>query len=85
MKYICVLTESGTHEVFTFPDTVDHYAMMESLSRIKNKKTYGERTLRVPVSAGFVLDGECFGQSITLDLKSRPEDTEILKSQNKAH
>jgi hypothetical protein len=86
MKYICVLTENGTHEVFTFPNTVNHDAMMQGLSRLKDK-TYGNRKgeLRVPVSAGFVVDGVCFGRSITLNISSRPEDTEILKAQNNGY
>lgn len=31
------------------------------------------------LSAGFYEDGVAFGQSTTLGVKSRPEDTEIIK------
>lgn len=84
MKYICTKNEDGLEEIFTFPDSVNHDAMAEVLSRIKNQ-THGnwERIWRYPISAGFVLpDGTCFRESITLDLKSRNEiDTELLRKQ----
>ena len=82
MKYICTESEHGLQEVFTFPKTVDHDVMAEALERMKNKTTgTWERIWRRPVSAGFVENGECFGNSITLDLASRDEDTEILRKQ----
>ena len=82
MKYIC-MNNNGVEEVFTFPSTIDHDAMEEVLSRIKNH-TIGnwERVFRFPVSAGFVMNGKCFGRSETLDLDSREEiDTKILRGQ----
>ena len=58
--------------------------MEEVLERIKNQ-THGqwEREFRVPVSAGFVSPtGNCYGESISLDLVSRPdEDTKLLNEQ----
>lgn len=85
MKYICTDSEYG-EEVFTFPRTVDHDAMAEVLTRIKNK-TLGnwERVTREPISAGFVdVSGNCFGKSETLNLESRGmEDTTILAEQRK--
>jgi len=83
MKYICTEDGNGIEEVFTFPKTVDHDCMAEVLNCIKNHTTDDwKRIFRAPVSAGFVTGkGVCIGESITLNLKSRPEDTEILRSQ----
>lgn len=83
MKYICTKGEGNKEEIFTFPGTVDHDAMAEVLGCIKNH-THGnwERVMRTPVSAGFVSDyGGCYGESVTLNLKSRTEDTALLRSQ----
>jgi len=82
MKYIRTESENGTHEIFIFPKSIDHDAMMEALSRIKNQ-THGpwERVLREPVSAGFVdANGACYGESISIGLASDKSDTELLKS-----
>lgn len=82
MKYICTETLEGVQEIFTFPDTVDHDVMAESLMRMK-KHTHGiwERVVREPISAGFVGGTMCFGKSETLNLSSRPEDTILLRGQ----
>lgn len=83
MKYICTSDSDGKEEIFIFPKTVDHDAMAEVLGHIKNH-THGnwERIMRTPVSAGFVTPGgQCLGGSITLNLRSRPEDTELLDGQ----
>jgi hypothetical protein len=83
MKYICVENEKGEHEIIMFPKTINHDVMAESVSRMKNQ-THGnwEREWRTPISAGFVRgDLQCYGRSETLDLDSRPEDTEILQAQ----
>jgi len=84
MKYICTKDEDGEEEIFTFPRSVDHDCMAEMLNKIKNHSTGNwKRVRRKPVSAGFVNDmGYCFGESITLDIKSRGDvDTEILLKQ----
>ena len=83
MKYIRTIDDKGNEEIFTFPDTVNHDCMMESLSGIKNS-TWGnwERVYREPVSAGFVTDGFCNGLSETLGLTSGGDrDTNLLNSQ----
>lgn len=81
MKYICTETLDGTKEIFTFPNTVDHDVMAESICRMKNQ-SWGnwERVVREPISAGFVEGTVCFGKSETLNLSSRFEDTELLRS-----
>lgn len=85
MKYICTEDDNGRQEIFLFPVTVNHSAIAEVLGCIRNH-THGNnwvRVGRIPVSAGFVnTDGACHGESITLNLKSRPEkDTELLAVQ----
>ena len=81
MKYIATKTGDEQEEIFVFPNSVDHDAMAEVLGCIKNH-TYDpwERVFREPVSAGFVShDGKCYGESVTLRLKSRIEDSILLK------
>ena len=80
MKYICTEQLDGTEEIFVFPKSIDHDAMYEALARIKSS-TRGnwERVSRAPISAGFVdSEGNCYGESITLRVASRKEDTGIL-------
>ncbi|MEQ8409109.1 MAG: hypothetical protein RKH07_12620 [Gammaproteobacteria bacterium] len=83
MKYIRTEDENGTTEIFTFPITVNHDCMMESLSGIKNHTYHPwERVRRHPVSAGFVdAAGNCYGRSESLGLESSPKDTQILSAQ----
>jgi hypothetical protein len=84
MKYICTKDENGKEEIFTFPKTVNHDVMAESLDRMRNQAGGNwHRVSRVPVSAGFVTpSGVCFGESLTLNLKSRsPEDSDLLGTQ----
>jgi hypothetical protein len=83
VKYIVTKTQAGTEEIFVFPRSVNHDCMMEALSRIKSQTT-GDwvRVPRTPVSAGFVSSsGACFGDSMTLGLKSREKDTALLADQ----
>ena len=83
MKYIRTEDREGRNEIFVFPVSVNHDAMAEVLYRIKNKTTGDwERLRREAVSAGFVSkDGECFGCSVTLGIKSDPTDTKLLLEQ----
>lgn len=83
MKYIVTVTPDGQEEVFIFPNSVDHDAMAEVLGCIKNQtEDPWERVRREPVSAGFVdQSANCYGESITLKLESRPEDTFLVQLQ----
>jgi len=80
MKYIVTKQSDGTEEIFLFPRKIDHDCMAEMLEHIRNQM-HGDwkRVFREPVAAGFVEDGECFGKSETLNLKSRPEDSKLLE------
>lgn len=83
MKYICFKKDSGVEEIFTFPRSVNHDCASEMLRHMKDQThSPWQRERRNPISAGFVdCTGKCHGESITLDLRSRPEDSEILNSQ----
>lgn len=84
MKFITTQDGEGNEEIFLFPRDIDHDAMAEALSRIKNQ-TRGNwrRVYRTPVAAGFVEEGKCVGMSETLKLHARPEDTALLAAQNR--
>jgi hypothetical protein len=80
MKYIVTYNEADKEEIFIFPKTVDHDCMMEVIHRIKNQ-SWGDwkREYRLPISAGFTDGKTCYGESISLRIESRPEDTELLQ------
>jgi hypothetical protein len=83
LKFITTRNEEGAEEVFVFPKSIDHDAMAEALEGIRNQ-THGnwKRSYRKPIAAGFVSEQwGCYGMSQTLDLQSRPEDTELLAKQ----
>lgn len=81
MKYIVTrnLEKESKEEIFIFPKSVDHDCMAEVLEHIKNK-SWGNwfREPRLPVSAGFTDGKTCYGRSESLNLNSRPQDTEFL-------
>ncbi len=79
MKYICTKDDDGVEEVFTFPRTVNHDAMADAVRFINNPHN---RVKRRPISAGLVgEDNVCYGKSVSLDLESRAEDTDLLDIQ----
>lgn len=79
MKYITTTTEDGEKEIFTFPDSVQHKLMAESVSAIRDQD-FGnwKRIRRTAISAGFVENGKCVGRSESLNLQSNPLDTLLL-------
>ena len=83
MKYICMKNDDG-EIIITFPNSIDHDCMAEACREIKNQsRGRWRRVFRVPVSAGFVdRMGKCYGRSETLNLDSRPVDTDILNRQS---
>ncbi len=86
MKYVVMQEpETGVETIFVFPRGIHHDAIAEVLGGIKNQ-THGNwhRVNREPVSAGFVdADGTCYGESESLGMASRPQDTLLLaKAQN---
>ncbi len=80
MKYIVTTQENGEEEIFIFPKSINHDCMAEAIQGIRNQ-SFGNwrRVSREPVSAGFIENGKCFGQSETLRLDSRDEDINLLQ------
>ena len=80
MKYIATKRDDGTEEIFIFPRSVNHDCMAEMLRGIRDQ-SWGnwKRIHRSPVSAGFVEGGLCIGYSESLNLRSRQEDTALLR------
>jgi len=80
MKYIVTKQKDGTKEIFIFSDSIHHDCMAELLCHIKDQ-TDGQwkRIYREPISAGFIKDGKCVGESETLSLVSDPTDTLLIK------
>ncbi|MGZ8924601.1 MAG: hypothetical protein ACXW2E_01830 [Nitrososphaeraceae archaeon] len=83
MKFVTMQDEKGNETLYMFPKLIGHDAFAENVDSIRNQ-TYGnwERIFRQPISAGFVdRNWKCYGRSESLNLGSRPEDTELLKKQ----
>jgi hypothetical protein len=86
MKYIVTKQENGTEEIFIFPEAVHHKDMAEAVQYLKehDRLVYGKwrRIEREPISAGFVRGGKCEGNSESLGLRSRPQDSDLLPWMN---
>lgn len=81
MKYITTKLPDGTEEIFIFPKSVHHTDMAEAVCFLKdhpNDRAGWRRIHRKPISAGFVEGGKCVGNSESLMLASRAEDTNLL-------
>lgn len=71
MKYV-TFKGFGGKEIIVFPDSMQHKRFAEAAREL----SFG--ALR-PISGGFVVDGECVGESISLRMKSRGNlDTALL-------
>lgn len=80
MKYVVTQTfdEDEQEDMFIFPRHFDHDVFSEVLSYIKTGGERWERKIRKPISAGFTDGICCYGRSETLDLDSRPCDSDLL-------
>lgn len=67
LKYI-VIENRGNESIILFPDWMRH----DDVARKMNTKV---------ISAGMcdLESRQCFGESVSLKIKSRPEDSELLK------
>lgn len=73
MKYVVFDGYNG-EQIIVFPKNIQHLDFAESITRL----SFG--TMH-PISGGFIKDGECVGESISLRMKSRGEDdAKLLKS-----
>lgn len=72
LKYV-VLDMGLGDAMFIFPDWLEH-------ADVARRLMFGEIDKEKIVSAGFVREGQCRGESISLGVKSHPqEDTYMLK------
>lgn len=80
MKYVVVFSEEQGEQLFVFPKNINHDSFAEVLSYIKvGDFRNWERFFREPIAAGFTDGVNCYGRSESLDLDSRPQDTELLR------
>ena len=71
MKYVVFYGYHG-EQIIIFPKKIQHKQFADSIEQL----SYG--TMR-PVSGGFVIDGKCVGESISLGMTSRgDEDTKLI-------
>lgn len=84
MKYIILQVEDKTYP-FTFSKELNHSDFCDIVKRIKmypnGGHTHWEKKLARAdcVGAGFISkDGTCSGRSESLNIESRPEDTDIV-------
>lgn len=81
MKYIVTENEYCENEIFIFPEIVSHDVMANAVKDLRLSLVSVSSLIRVPVSAGFVKNGKCTGESISLRLKCNPErDNALLKT-----
>lgn len=87
MKYIVFLNESTKQEeIMVFPKSINHDCFAEGAHFRNQTSGNWNRVFRKPISAGFVGSTPkglvCLGESMSLNLKSRPEiDTTLLNNE----
>lgn len=87
MKYIVFLNESTKQEeIMVFPKSINHDCFAEGAHFRNQTSGNWNRVFRKPISAGFVGSIPkglvCLGESMSLNLKSRPEiDTALLNNE----
>lgn len=72
MKFVTFKDYHG-EQIIVFPDHIQHL----QFARATQQAAHSDME---PIAGGFVIDGECVGESISLGMSSRPEDTELLKT-----
>lgn len=71
MKFVTFNGCNG-EQIIVFPAKLQHLSFSECVTR----ESFGTMT---PISGGFVKDGKCVGESISLRMKSRGDaDTKLL-------
>ena len=73
ITYVTFKDFRGDEYIITFPSYMTHSELSESVVELSDGYLK-------PISGGFIENGECVGESISLNLKSRGEqDTLLLK------
>ena len=71
MKYVVFYSHKG-EEIIIFPKVIQHSVMAENVE----DSSFGSMR---PISGGFVVNGLCVGESLSLRMKSRGEkDTALI-------
>ena len=71
MKYVVFDGHKG-EQIIIFPKIIQHSVMADDVK----KSSFGGMT---PISGGFVVDGQCVGESESLRMKSRGDkDTDLI-------
>jgi hypothetical protein len=70
MKYVTFLSNEG-EQIIIFPKIIQHSVMAEDVK----KSSFGGMR---PISAGFIVNGECVGRSESLRMGSRGDDDTAL-------
>jgi hypothetical protein len=73
LKFVTFIGYQKQEVIIVFPAKAQHLRFAEAFT----KNTFGEFR---PVAGGFVENGKCVGESISLRMQSRPEDTKLLNS-----
>ena len=69
-KFVTFLDYHG-EQIIVFPDHIQHAQFAKAVS----SAAFSDME---PIAGGFVAEGKCYGESISLRLGSRPRDTELL-------
>ena len=72
IKYVTFKDYKGDEYIVTFPSYTTHSELAESVVELLDGHLK-------PISGGFIENGECVGESASLNLKSRLEDTFLLR------
>lgn len=75
MKYVVTETDDFGKQIFIFPKIINHVDFADILNFVKIN---GERDYQKPISAGFTNGISCYGESISLNLKSNARDSLLL-------
>ena len=71
MKYVVFHGYNG-EEIIIFPKVIQHSVMADDVK----KSSFGGMR---PIAGGFIVNGECVGESVSLRMKSRgDEDTALI-------
>lgn len=70
-KFVTFIDRQRVEHIMAFPEIIQHSSFASSVV----EHSFG--ALR-PISGGFVAHGRCYGRSVSLNMESREQDTELL-------
>jgi len=72
IKFVTFIDRAHVEVIMVFPGRIIHKEFARSMTE------FGY----MPIAGGFVENGQCVGESESLRLKARPEDTKLLQEFN---